>query len=182
MDDKRLVLMMMMLIVHSFIVWVASLVAATTINHSRWNPYVHTHQLQEDGLYDGHLYSESQGFVWNGRNAHVVEEAHGFRSVSIDSHEKREVQALLSFKKHIKRDPSGKLSNWTAKNSKEVCPWYGITCTRHTRRVVAIILHNSDDSELRLGGTLFPSLGNLSLLQTLNLSGNDLTGGIPPEP
>lgn len=103
MDDKRLVLMMMMLIVHSFVVWAASLVAATTINHSRWNPYVHTHQLQEDDLYDGHLYSEFQGFVWNGRNV-VVEEAHGFRSVSIDSHQKSISKAI-----HLESCPTGQL-------------------------------------------------------------------------
>jgi hypothetical protein len=58
----------------------------------------------------------------------------------MDRHEKRDVEALLSFKKHIKSDPSGKLSNWTAENSKEVCSWYGITCRQHTRRVVAVIL------------------------------------------
>jgi Leucine-rich repeat (LRR) protein len=37
------------------------------------------------------------------------------------------------------------------------------------------------DPELQLEGTLSPSLGNLSLLHTLNLSGNNFTGGIPPE-
>jgi Leucine-rich repeat (LRR) protein len=106
------------------------------------------------------------------------------RAMLEDAHEKRDVEALLSFKKHIKSDPSGRLSDWTAENSQNVCSWHGITCRGHTRRVVAIILPVLVpllDTNLRLEGTLSASLGNLSLLQTLNLNGNNLTGGIPPD-
>lgn len=86
-----------------------------------------------------------------------------------------DVQALLSFKKHI-NDPSGKLSNWTTGNWEEACTWYGIACTHQNPRVVAIIL-----SELNLTGTISPSIGSLSLLHTLNLSHHNLSGEIPVE-
>lgn len=122
--------------------------------------------------------------VLNGRT--MLENSH---ESSMDPHERKEVEALLSFKSHIKSDPSGRLSNWTADNSKGVCSWYGITCRPHTRRVVAIIFpapvdvddHGIPRYGLQLGGTISPSLGNLSLLQTLNLSNNNFIGRIPPE-
>jgi Leucine-rich repeat (LRR) protein len=135
---------------------------------------------------DGFTSVPSHHFVSNGR--YLLEERHRFSS-SMDRHEKRDVQALLSFKDHIKEDPAGKLSNWTAENSKAVCSWYGITCRQNTRRIVAIILPAAlvrfvgdfPEYRLQLQGTLSPSLGNLSLLHNLNLSGNNLTGRIPPE-
>jgi hypothetical protein len=164
MDHKTLPLMMMML--PCFLI----AVAGTTINQSS--------------------YSESQHFVWNERNA--LEEGHHERDLDLDDHpySERDLDALLSFKEHIISDPSGRLCNWTAQNSKEVCSWYGITCTQHSRRVVAIILPVPiiledglyfGDPKLQLGGTLSPSLGSLSSLQTLNLCGNNFTGLIPPQ-
>jgi len=74
------------------------------------------------------------------RNPHsMVEES---ESMSMDAHEQRDVAALLSFKSCITSDPSGKLSNWTAHNSHNICSsWYGIRCRPHTNRVVPIDLH-----------------------------------------
>lgn len=89
---------------------------------------------------------------------------------------KRDLEALLSFKRGIISDPQGWLSNWTAHNTHNVCRWNGISCTPSTKRVVAISL-----SSCGLNGTLSPSIGNLSLLRTLDLSGNHFSGRIPPE-
>ena len=97
--------------------------------------YSPTHS--EDGLYDDDRtasaltslqpHSGSEDFVSNGRN--MLEKGHQF-PLWMD------VQALFYFKKYI-NDPSGKLSNWTTENSKEVCSWwYGITCRKHNPRVV----------------------------------------------
>lgn len=165
MDHKRVILVMMLLCV----LILAASVAATTMNQSSRNADSRTHHPA-----DYALYSESEDFVWNGRT--VLEGDHGFPSMSMERHNKRDVEALLSFKKLIRRDPHGKLSNWTAENSNDVCSWYGITCKQYTRSVVALIL--ADD---KLEGTLAPFLGNLSFLQTLNLSGNNFTGAIPPK-
>ena len=87
------------------------------------------------------------------------------RAMLEDAHEKRDVEALLSFKKHIKSDPSARLSDWTAENSQNVCSWHGITCREHTIRffaVILLVLVPFINSNLRLEGTLFPSLDNLS--------------------
>jgi LRR receptor-like serine/threonine-protein kinase FLS2 len=96
----------------------------------------------------------------------------------VDAYDKRDLDALLSFRNAITRDPYGLLSNWTAENSEKMCSWYGIRCILHTTRVVSIDLAFDESS---LEGTLSPSLGNLSLLHTLKLSFNDLPGRIPPE-
>jgi len=101
-------------------------------------------------------------------------------SMDSDAREKRDLDALLSFRKAITADPFGKLSHWTAENSDNICSWYGIRCRRHTTRVVAIDLRE-EYSEGMLEGTLSQSLGNLSLLCNFNLSGNTLAGKIPPE-
>lgn len=42
------------------------------------------------------------------------------------AHDKRDANALLSFRKAVTWDPGGKLSNWTARNSSNICSWYGI--------------------------------------------------------
>ena len=73
-----------------------------------------------------------------------------------DKHHQRDVEALLSFRNHIKSDPFGRLSNWTTKSSKNMCLWDGISCTKHFRRVVAIDLGVST-----FKGTIPASLGNL---------------------
>ena len=44
-------------------------------------------------------------------------------SMDVDTHEKRDVDGLLCFKKGITSDPRGYLSNWTAENEEKVCSW-----------------------------------------------------------
>ncbi|KAH9320182.1 hypothetical protein KI387_021951, partial [Taxus chinensis] len=90
--------------------------------------------------------------------------------------DKRDVEALLSFKNGITADPMQSLSTWTANNSHNLCSWNGVWCRKRTKRVVAIIL-----PQLELEGTISPSIEGLSLLHTLNLSENSLRGRIPPE-
>jgi hypothetical protein len=97
-------------------------------------------------------------------------------AAATDSYDKRDVDALLCFKKAIIPDPLGLLSNWTAQNAENVCSWEGIRCRKQTRRVVGIVLQFST-----LEGALSPCLGNLSLLHSMDISGNILTERIPPE-
>lgn len=93
-----------------------------------------------------------------------------------------DLSALLSFKSYITNDPGQALSSWDAsdngtnKPSSDFCQWNGIACNdrRHPGRVTAIRLRGSD-----LGGTISPHLGNLTHLQDLDLSQNNLVGGIP---
>ena len=173
---------------------VASLPAATSIKHSTWKPYSRTHHreddhqylyshtnLQEDGLYD-HMSGLLQPRSYSER---TVAEG-GFILLSMAAHSKKDIDALLSFRKAIRTDPYGKLSNWTAENSENICSWYGVRCRKNTTRVMAIDLHvepseESLTSEGALSGTLSSSLGNLSLLRIFNLSGNALNGGLPAE-
>ncbi|PVH47691.1 hypothetical protein PAHAL_4G117300 [Panicum hallii] len=93
-----------------------------------------------------------------------------------------DLSALLSFKSYITNDPGQALSSWDAadngtnKPSADFCRWDGIACNdrRNPGRVTAIRLRGSD-----LGGTISPHLGNLTHLQDLDLSQNNLLGEIP---
>lgn len=141
---------------------VASLPAATSMKHSTWKPSYHTHHregdhpylysqthLQEDGLYglfdhmSGRLNSQLQPRSYS---KGTVEED-GFILSSMDADGKRDIDALLSFRKAITIDPFGKLSDWTAENSENICSWYGIFCLKNTTRVIAVDLHGEPSEE-----------------------------------
>ena len=82
---------------------------------------------------------------------------------------------LLAFKSLITSDPSNILKkNWTAGTS--VCTWFGVTCDSPHNRVTHL-----DLSDMGLGGSIPPEIGNLSFLVSLNLSGNSLHGYLPKE-
>ncbi|GAY67776.1 hypothetical protein CUMW_259160, partial [Citrus unshiu] len=72
--------------------------------------------------------------------------------------------ALLALKAHITHDPTNFLAkNWNT--STPVCNWTGVACDVHSHRVTVLNL-----SSLNLTGTIPSQLGNLSSLQSLNLS------------
>lgn len=77
--------------------------------------------------------------------------------------------ALLSFKSGV----WGNLSDW---GSPRVCDWTGVTCDPRSGRVTYLLLSYSD-----LTGAISPAIGNLSMLERLELHCNQLFGSIPPE-
>ncbi|XP_066332041.1 LRR receptor-like serine/threonine-protein kinase EFR [Miscanthus floridulus] len=81
--------------------------------------------------------------------------------------------ALLDFKQAV-TDPRGALSTWNS--SIPHCQWEGVNCSRkHLWRVTVLSLVG-----LGLAGPISPSIGNLTFLETLNLSLNSLSGELPP--
>ncbi|KAG1362720.1 LRR receptor-like serine/threonine-protein kinase EFR [Cocos nucifera] len=83
--------------------------------------------------------------------------------------------ALLAFKAAITHDPEGSLRSWNGTAS--ICRWAGVSCSpRLQGRVVALVLES-----ISLGGSISPSIGNLSFLARLHLPGNSLGGVIPSD-
>src|SRR5664279_1948306 len=81
---------------------------------------------------------------------------------------KADISALLSFKSQIHDDPFGVLSSWN--ESLHHCQWKGILCGRHhPDRVTALVLDSKN-----LSGYISPSLANLTFLQRMILSDNQL--------
>ncbi|KAK3152484.1 hypothetical protein QOZ80_2BG0159580 [Eleusine coracana subsp. coracana] len=83
--------------------------------------------------------------------------------------------ALLSFKSHIRTDPSQALESW-GNRSIPMCQWRGVTCGRRGRphgRVMALDLEN-----LSLLGAISSSVANLTFLTTLHLPSNHLHGAV----
>jgi len=86
---------------------------------------------------------------------------------SVDQH------ALLDFQQGIISDPKGALSNW--KLDTHFCRWNGVNCTMaRPLRVSSLNLTGQN-----LEGQITSSLGNLTFLHTLDLSNNNLLGGLP---
>ncbi|KAL1348312.1 hypothetical protein HN51_024312 [Arachis hypogaea] len=82
--------------------------------------------------------------------------------------------ALLALKDKLTNGDPHALPSWN--ESLHFCAWEGITCSRRHMRVSALQLQNQD-----LGGILAPSLGNLTFLREMNLTGINLHGQIPRE-
>uniref|UniRef100_A0A0D9WMQ2 non-specific serine/threonine protein kinase n=1 Tax=Leersia perrieri TaxID=77586 RepID=A0A0D9WMQ2_9ORYZ len=78
--------------------------------------------------------------------------------------------ALLSFSSGV----HGNLSNWGS--SAAMCSWTGIRCDPHSGRVIWLLLSKSN-----LTGVISPAIGNLSMLERLELNDNLLSGDLPPE-
>ncbi|KAK2639551.1 hypothetical protein Ddye_027346 [Dipteronia dyeriana] len=95
-----------------------------------------------------------------------------------------EKQVLLSFKQGL-RDPSNRLASWIGDG--DCCAWSGIVCHNLTEHVLELRLRNPfsgytsyaqlDAYEMsKLHGNINPSLLDLKLLISLDLSGNDFEG------
>ncbi|OMO88211.1 hypothetical protein COLO4_20366 [Corchorus olitorius] len=98
----------------------------------------------------------------------------------------KERKALLEFKTSLK-DPSGFLSSWVGQ---DCCNWTGVSCSNKTGNVVKLDLTRFklcylvvplNNSCGELGGTLNPSLLNLTYLNYLDLSENNFSGLPIPE-
>ncbi|KAM1508055.1 hypothetical protein ACFX10_017420 [Malus domestica] len=83
--------------------------------------------------------------------------------------------SLLSFREGIVSDPHRALEDWNSLGV-HLCNWSGIKCNKARDRVVEL-----DLSGKALGGTISPSLANLSSLHILDLSSNFFKGRIPGE-
>ncbi|XP_021718275.1 protein NSP-INTERACTING KINASE 1-like [Chenopodium quinoa] len=84
-----------------------------------------------------------------------------------------EVQALMDIKDSL-RDPHGVLDNWD-RNAVDPCSWAMVSCSSEDR-VVSLGIPSQG-----LYGTLSPSIGNLTNLQTVLLQNNNISGHIPAE-
>lgn len=83
--------------------------------------------------------------------------------------------ALLALKDQlVDGSPAGALVSWNA--SLHFCEWEGVRCGRQNQRVIGLRL-----TGMKLGGSISPSIGNLSFLREANLSDNGLQGNIPRE-
>ncbi|CAJ2653353.1 unnamed protein product [Trifolium pratense] len=82
--------------------------------------------------------------------------------------------ALLTLKEKLTNGAPDSLPSWN--ESQHFCEWQGVTCGRRHMRVVALHLENQT-----LGGTLGPSVGNLTFLRMLQLTNVNLYGEIPSQ-
>ncbi|MCH82877.1 LRR receptor-like kinase, partial [Trifolium medium] len=82
--------------------------------------------------------------------------------------------ALLALKEKLTNGVPDYLPSWN--ESLHFCEWQGVTCARRHMRVSVLHLENQT-----WGGTLGPSLGNLTFLRILHLSNVDLYGEIPTQ-
>nr|XP_033513859.1 putative receptor-like protein kinase At3g47110 [Nicotiana tomentosiformis] len=80
--------------------------------------------------------------------------------------------ALLGFKSEITEDPSGVLASWN--DSVNFCLWTGVRCGLRQERVISLNLKG-----LSLAGPVSAHLGNLSLLNSLDLAENSFHDQIP---
>ncbi|XP_059318609.1 putative receptor-like protein kinase At3g47110 [Lycium ferocissimum] len=81
-------------------------------------------------------------------------------------------EALISLKSQINMESSHPLSSWDVDSSP--CNWTGVVCNENLERVTGL-----DLSGLGLEGTISPHIGNLSLLASIQLQNNRLTGTLP---
>ncbi|KAK3132180.1 hypothetical protein QOZ80_6AG0516980 [Eleusine coracana subsp. coracana] len=84
-----------------------------------------------------------------------------------------EVQALMAIKDLLK-DPHGVFKAWDI-NSVDPCSWAMVTCSPDSS------VTGLEAPSKNLSGTLSPSIGNLTNIETVLLQNNDITGPIPTE-
>ncbi|XP_078431535.1 protein NSP-INTERACTING KINASE 1-like [Wolffia australiana] len=84
-----------------------------------------------------------------------------------------EVLALIGIRESLE-DPHGVLDNWDS-NSVDPCSWTIVTCSPDN-----LVIGLGTPSQ-NLSGTLSPSIGNLTNLQSVLLQNNNISGKLPPE-
>ncbi|CAJ2653348.1 unnamed protein product [Trifolium pratense] len=97
-----------------------------------------------------------------------------FATVAVALSSKTDKLALLALKEKLTNGAPDSLPSWN--ESLHFCEWQGVTCGRRHMRVVALHLENQT-----LGGTLGPSVGNLTFLRMLQLRNVNLYGEIPSQ-
>jgi hypothetical protein len=80
--------------------------------------------------------------------------------------------ALLALKEKLTNGMPNSLPSWN--ESLHFCEWQGVTCGHCHMRVSVLHLENQT-----LGGTIGPSLGNLTFLKMLKFRNVDMHGEIP---
>ncbi|XP_027939872.1 probable LRR receptor-like serine/threonine-protein kinase At3g47570 [Vigna unguiculata] len=96
------------------------------------------------------------------------------RTVALSLSSESDKLALLALKLKLTKGVPNALPSWNS--SLHVCEWKGVACGQRHMRVSVLHLENQT-----WGGTLGPSLGNLSFLTTLILYNIDLYGEIPTQ-
>ncbi|BAT81128.1 hypothetical protein LR48_Vigan07g061600 [Vigna angularis] len=96
------------------------------------------------------------------------------RTLALSLSSESDKLALLSLKQKLSNGEPNALPSWN--NSLHFCEWQGVTCGHRHMRVSVLRLENEI-----WGGTLGPSLGNLTFLTTLILSNINLYGEIPTQ-
>lgn len=95
-------------------------------------------------------------------------------TIALSLNSKTDKLALLALKEKLANGVPDYLPSWN--ESLHFCEWEGITCGRRHMRVSALQLEDQ-----ALGGTLGPSLGNLTFLRKLRLLNINLHGEIPTQ-
>uniref|UniRef100_A0A803MYX3 Protein kinase domain-containing protein n=1 Tax=Chenopodium quinoa TaxID=63459 RepID=A0A803MYX3_CHEQI len=81
--------------------------------------------------------------------------------------------ALLEFRERIENDPYGAFANWNPNHS-EPCAWLGVQCLNG--KVKMLVMSNNSFS-----GFIPREIGELKLLEVLDLKHNNFSGNIPLE-
>lgn len=157
--------------------WEASLTTqkACSPTNKHTNPMKGHHDASERHWKEIASNMDYHGIFANNGRRQLTNASKSFEAMDI------EVLALLAFKEGIKVDASNILANWTYENRFEHCAtWVGVTCNSK-KEVVEIDLSD----HLTLSGTITPMIGNLSQLRVLVIANHKRTnygldGNIPP--
>ncbi|KAG5618822.1 hypothetical protein H5410_018646 [Solanum commersonii] len=95
-----------------------------------------------------------------------------YEATSATLRNETDMRALLEFKSHITEDYLAIFDSWNG--SPHFCHWHGVTCGIKHQRVTHLNLKGK-----RLAGSISPFIGNLSFLNSLDLSDNSFRGEIP---
>ncbi|XP_045829494.1 probable LRR receptor-like serine/threonine-protein kinase At3g47570 isoform X1 [Trifolium pratense] len=107
-------------------------------------------------------------------NFHMLVYCIPLATVALSLSSKTDKLALLALKEKLTNGAPDSLPSWN--ESLHFCDWEGVTCGRRHMRVSVLHLENQT-----FGGTLGPSVGNLTFLRILQLKNVNLYGKIPSQ-